>query len=586
MSNYNQDGNNYGYSGNQDWNDQDESTRDLGPSGYGQSRPPNQQQQSYNSPYGSPGPNGPQGPQDNYGPPRPGQGGPQGPQGPQDNYGPPRPGQGGPQGPQGPQGNYGPPRPGQGGPQGPQGNYGPPRPGQGGPQGPQGNYGPPRPGQGGPQGPQGPHGPQGNYGPPRPSPGGSQHQSPTPYGYQNTPPPQRPPNYKNDSYGAPSHGPGGPSGNLPGYSQGGFDTSKVSDSKTSPYNQPQYNSSGNNAPSGGFSQEQISESEKKGKQKKWTGIAAGSALGLGAAAALGAGIYALNKKDDKSDDEHENEKWNQSSNYSQVNNAPNMPSSGPGFNYGGNASPPKYDQHKFNKYQGGDNGKHGHHHGSKPKRQSFDHSTAAYTYDKNDVREPNDNRSSKNSPTPHEYPVLHNHGGDGILKIGSVIALKHNYTGRFLRSDRNSCTKTGSNQQFVYCNRWNIEDSEKWQILPANQDVPVPGSPITYGTQIRLRHMETKAHLHSHYRFECPLTHQNEVTCFGDPFHSDENDHWVVERFGDGGFGSQWHENDVVVFRHYVSGMTLHSHEVLYAEDVQSVTCYGPGREENDKWRI
>ncbi|KAJ1963827.1 hypothetical protein GGI12_001821, partial [Dipsacomyces acuminosporus] len=64
------------------------------------------------------------------------------------------------------------------------------------------------------------------------------------------------------------------------------------------------------------------------------------------------------------------------------------------------------------------------------------------------------------------------------------------------------------------------------------------------------------------------------------------NDHWVIERWGDGAYGETWNANDVIVLRHYVSGMALHSHDIQISEDVQSVTCFGPGGEENDKWRV
>ncbi|PVZ99110.1 hypothetical protein BB558_004878 [Smittium angustum] len=200
--------------------------------------------------------------------------------------------------------------------------------------------------------------------------------------------------------------------------------------------------------------------------------------------------------------------------------------------------------------------------------------------------DPDPKRSSENSPTPREYPLLRQGQYDTDIKFGTVIALKHNMTGRFLHSSRNKMTESGSDQELVYCHRWNIGENDWWQVLPANHDVPAPGSAVAYGTQIRLRHLSTKHHLHSHYRFHCPRSGQNEVTCFGDPSYSDENDHWIIERWGDGSYGRTWNANDVVVLRHYVSGMTLHSHDILFSEDVQSVTCFGPGTEENDKWRV
>ncbi|KAJ1890629.1 hypothetical protein LPJ66_007360 [Kickxella alabastrina] len=211
---------------------------------------------------------------------------------------------------------------------------------------------------------------------------------------------------------------------------------------------------------------------------------------------------------------------------------------------------------------------------------------APYTYNQKDVRNPDPSRSSENSVTPETYPELRQNPSDTKIKIGTVLSLKHMLTGRFLHSDRSHSTQSGSNQQLVYANKWTTGEADWWQVVPANGDVPVPGSIVAYGTQIRLRHVDTGRHLHSHYGFVDPLTGQNEVTCFGDQTLSDENDHWVLERWGDGAYGSTVRSTDTLVLRHYVSGMTLHSHDVLLREDVQSVTCFGSGRDDNNKWRI
>ncbi|KAI7821479.1 hypothetical protein BX661DRAFT_188391 [Kickxella alabastrina] len=204
---------------------------------------------------------------------------------------------------------------------------------------------------------------------------------------------------------------------------------------------------------------------------------------------------------------------------------------------------------------------------------------APYTYNQKDVRNPDPSRSSENSATPETYPELRQNPSDTKIKIGTVLSLKHILTGRFLHSDRSHSTQSGSNQQLVYANKWTTGEADWWQVVPANGDVPVPGSIVAYGTQIRLRHVDTGRHLHSHYGFVDPLTGQNEVTCFGDQTLSDENDHWVLERWGDGAYGS-------TVSPRIPCGMTLHSHDVLLHEDVQSVTCFGSGRDDNNKWRI
>ncbi|KAJ1991391.1 hypothetical protein GGI25_001709 [Coemansia spiralis] len=208
-----------------------------------------------------------------------------------------------------------------------------------------------------------------------------------------------------------------------------------------------------------------------------------------------------------------------------------------------------------------------------------------YSFNPNDLRYADPSRSSENSPTPQIYPELRQSPSDPVIKIGTVIALKHIMTGRFLHSDRSHSTQTGSNQQLVFGHRRNADTNDWWQVLPANQDVPVPGSIVTYGTQLRLRHMETGRHLHSHYNYKDRMGN-NEVTAFGDQTVSDEYDHWLIERWGDGGYGSTWKSTDTVVLRHYVSGMALHSHDVMLRDDVQSVVCTGNGASENARWRV
>ncbi|KAJ2796299.1 hypothetical protein H4R20_005578 [Coemansia guatemalensis] len=210
----------------------------------------------------------------------------------------------------------------------------------------------------------------------------------------------------------------------------------------------------------------------------------------------------------------------------------------------------------------------------------------SYTFSQNDVRHPDPSRSTENSQTAETYPELRQNPGDTKMKIGTILALRHNASGRHLRTDRSHSTSSGSNQQLAYAHRWTTDEDDWWQVLPANTETPAPGSIVSYGTQVRLRHYETGRHLHSHYGFVDAASGQNEVTAYGDQRHSDENDHWVIERWGDGGYGKTWKSTDPIVLRHYVSGMVLHSHDTQNDEEFQPVVCTGMGNNENDKWRV
>ncbi|KAJ1729006.1 hypothetical protein LPJ72_005201 [Coemansia sp. Benny D160-2] len=341
---------------------------------------------------------------------------------------------------------------------------------------------------------------------------------------------------------------------------------------------------GGNAPGGGYSQEELEQHEKEEKYKKWGKTAGLATLGAAAIGAVAYGAHELyERKEEREEEEEEKrrrERRKQQQQQQQHHQQQNYQQQGgrhsPGHDsaYGGGYQQQQQQQQRPQQYGGSD--------GFVPPAPF---GRPAYSFNQNDVRHADPARNSENSPTPRQYPQLRHNDGDTVIKIGSVVALKHNMTGRFLHTDRSHSTQTGSNQQLVFGYRWNPDQNDWWQVLPANRDVPVPGSVVSYGTQIRLRHLETGRHLHSHYNFH-DKSGQNEVTAYGDESFSDENDHWTIERWGDGAYGQTWNGNDVVVLRHYVSGMTLHSHEILISEDVQSVTCFGPGREENDKWRL
>lgn len=55
------------------------------------------------------------------------------------------------------------------------------------------------------------------------------------------------------------------------------------------------------------------------------------------------------------------------------------------------------------------------------------------------------------------------------------------------------------------------------------------GNEVGFDDKIRLRHVPTGRHLHSHEGFESPITAQQEVTGFGGAEESDENDVWELK---------------------------------------------------------
>ncbi|KAJ2003547.1 hypothetical protein GGI04_001771 [Coemansia thaxteri] len=366
-------------------------------------------------------------------------------------------------------------------------------------------------------------------------------------------------------------------GNMPQGQQQGYGNM--------PQGQQQHHGGGN-MPGDDYSQDDVERNERNARYKDWGTKAGIAALG---AAAIGAAAYGIHEYRENKEEEEEEEKRKQAEEQRrredeerrrrEEEDRRRRQDEDNKHNQGGWTQQP----HPSTDSAYGGGGYNNQSEGGFRPPAPF--GRPPYSFRQDDVRSADPSRSSDNSPTPHEYPKLRG-ASDSVIKIGSVIALKHNMTGRFLHTDRSHSTQTGSNQQLVFGYRWNTDENDWWQVLPANRDVPVPGSVVAYGTQIRLRHIETGRHLHSHYNYHEARSGQNEITAYGDSMHSDENDHWVIERWGNGAYGQTWNASDVVVLRHYVSGMALHSHDIQISEDVQSVTCFGPGAEENDKWRV
>ncbi|KAJ2338282.1 hypothetical protein GGF43_006916, partial [Coemansia sp. RSA 2618] len=269
---------------------------------------------------------------------------------------------------------------------------------------------------------------------------------------------------------------------------------------------------GGNMPGSDYSQEEREKHERTEKYKEYGKYAAGAAAIIGAVGATAYGVHEYREHKEEEREEHEREeaeherrrreqeKQHQQEKHQQQQQHHQQ-------QQGGRHSP------GHDSAYGGNQGSQGGQGGFRPPAPM---GRPPYSFDANDVRNADPSRSSENSQTPREYPQIRQVGGDSAIKIGSIIALKHNMTGRFLHTDRSHSTESGSNQQLVFGFRWNPDENDWWQVLPANHDVPVPGSVVSFGTQIRLRHLETGRHLHSHYNYRERKSGQNETTAYGD----------------------------------------------------------------------
>lgn len=187
-------------------------------------------------------------------------------------------------------------------------------------------------------------------------------------------------------------------------------------------------------------------------------------------------------------------------------------------------------------------------------------------------------------------PAVISSNQSGIV-FGAVVGLKHNNSGRFL-SSQGINYQSGSGQQQVTTNQWNITETEKWQIVSGfNQSQIQHGTPVNFNQVIRLRHVSTGRYLHSHPNIHSPISQHQEVSGYGNDQQSDENDNWIIEKFNynSSNEGGICDISSAFKLKHCSTGAYLYSHEktmqvsnVTHAE----VACFGSGSDENNKWRF
>jgi dolichyl-phosphate-mannose--protein O-mannosyl transferase len=123
--------------------------------------------------------------------------------------------------------------------------------------------------------------------------------------------------------------------------------------------------------------------------------------------------------------------------------------------------------------------------------------------------------------------------------------------------------------------------------MPGLGSTAQPGETVLHGTVIRLKHVKTRANLHSHAGFASPSTGQQEVTAFGSNDHeSDENDEWRVLHHAHGsGNRAPWRVDELFVLSHLVTNHHLHSHDIKLKHDHENneITAFA-GNDENDLW--
>ncbi|ESN98258.1 hypothetical protein HELRODRAFT_84665, partial [Helobdella robusta] len=111
---------------------------------------------------------------------------------------------------------------------------------------------------------------------------------------------------------------------------------------------------------------------------------------------------------------------------------------------------------------------------------------------------------------------------------------------------------SGSGQQSVTAVDSSDDHNSYWKIRGKTPAECARGNPIKCGQVIQLQHVSTGRNLHSH-TFQSPLSHNLEVSAFGERGEGDDGDHWVVVCAAD-----HWRRDDKIRLRHVVTDAYLH----------------------------
>jgi hypothetical protein len=170
------------------------------------------------------------------------------------------------------------------------------------------------------------------------------------------------------------------------------------------------------------------------------------------------------------------------------------------------------------------------------------------------------------------------------LTVGATLTLSHVWTGRTLHSHPAVYTHPGTSGQQQVTAFGGSDHNDLWRIAGPHGTVAEDGRGLTDGDVVRLRHVATGRHLHSHAGIPSPLTGQQEVTAFGMDGAGDGNDDWRVRVDG----GGPWLAGSRVRLEHVATGAALHSHrrsDARLTSGQDEVTGFD-GRDQNDWWTV
>lgn len=96
---------------------------------------------------------------------------------------------------------------------------------------------------------------------------------------------------------------------------------------------------------------------------------------------------------------------------------------------------------------------------------------------------------------------------------GDIVKIKHVLTDTHLHSHAINYSHNGSSRQQQVTGFGGSDDNDYWIIKRRHGDNR-RGGLVQHGDIIRLEHLNTRSHLHSHLGWPSPLSNQQEVTCY------------------------------------------------------------------------
>jgi len=166
------------------------------------------------------------------------------------------------------------------------------------------------------------------------------------------------------------------------------------------------------------------------------------------------------------------------------------------------------------------------------------------------------------------------------VTCGSVIKMRHVSSNHRLHSHQVTYG-SGSGQQSVTGLNAVDDPNSYWIVRAPFQKRCVSGKPLRNGDTFRLQHLNTRRNLHSHLH-QSPLTHQQEVSAYGEDGNGDTGDNWKLVTDGT----DVWKRGAVVKLQHVDTGRYLSSNKNKFGNPIpgQQEVCAIQQNNKDTEW--